>query len=200
MFKAKPDRCMYSGCWNGATHKHQNLKCFGFCDDHWPPFIRLMTHGLRPTEEQKDEALALSEDGMSPGLIAKRLRLPVAVVRGWVHVPAERTPITDGEIAEAIAMRQQGYTWDECADQLGRAPQTLKAKLRGLPEAKKLSKYATFFCRVRQAEGLVRFPFDVANPTTTAANINKGRYVTAPKGEFRARTVDGVVWVEAVRL
>ena len=202
MLMEKPDRCMYSHCWNEATHKHQNLKCFAFCDDHWPGFMTVLNRGTKPGRASfMDEGLRLMRDGMSPGMVARRLGVSESQAYQWrkdagIQFQA-RNAVSEEEIVEGLRLRAEGLSWRQVAEQLGRHPQTVVRLVS--PRAGKLGRYETFFDRVRESGDALEFPGDYTSARDVVANVNKGQYIGAPKGVFRARSVNGVVWVEAVQ-
>ena len=139
MLMPKPDRCMYSHCWNEATHKHQNLTCFAFCDEHWPAFYQLMT---RPRDtnrfrgsvkEMKEEGLRLLADGVRPAKVAELVGVHRETAYRWLnevgHTPKPRSPLTDEELEQARQMYADGVSWRQMAMRLHRSSTTLK---RGL--------------------------------------------------------------------
>lgn len=202
MLMEKPDRCMYSHCWNEATHKHQNLKCFGFCDDHWPGFMAVLNRGTKPGRASfKAEGVRLLADGMAPSMVARRLGVNEATVYEWrkeTDIPhIKPAPVSEAEIAEGLRLRALGLSWRQVAEQLGRHHTTVVRIVS--PRAGKMGRYETFFDRVRESGEALEFPGDYTSARDVVANVNKGQYVGAPRGSFKARTVNGRVWVEAVQ-
>lgn len=202
MLMPKPDRCMYSHCWNEATHKHQNLNCFAFCDDHWPGFLEVLTRGLKPVRASfKAEGVRLMRDGMAPSMVARRLGVKEATVYEWrkdTDIPhIKPAPVSEDEIAEGLRLRELGLSWRQVAEQLGRHQKTVEKIMS--PRAGRMGRYESFFDRVRESGVALEFPGEYSDSRYVVANVNKGQYIGAPKGTFRARTVNGVVWVEAVQ-
>lgn len=201
MLMAKPVGCQYTYCFNNATHKHQNLNCFAFCDDHWPGFLAVLNRGTQPLNSSlRDEGLRLLQDGMSPQMVSKRLGVSESSVHVWRKeaeiVQFGSGKVSEAEIAEGLRLRSMGLTWKQVAERLGRHEKTVQKRIAS--RSWKPGRYEDFFRRVLESGECLEFPQSSRDPRSVTANINRGLMRGAPAGSVRARTVKGRVWVEAV--
>lgn len=129
---APSTRCVYEKCGNTATHTWSGEHCFRFCDDHWPHAKHTLDHPTlagTPTAIEfnilKDRAIAMLRAGHRPTDIGRILGLNERNIYRWrenLDRPTkDYSRLDDKEVERAKQLHEQGNTYAEIAEILGRS-------------------------------------------------------------------------------